>query len=273
MLSRKRAGMSSRFHSYLFLRFSLRSAAPVLWLIILGVFAPSIRAQGAVGSFSLKVRVTDSSTEAAIEQVRVELLKFPAGVVQVGFSDSSGLIDFSGLQPDTYVVRGSKHGFIDGEAQVDVRRGESNKSVSLRLEKARPPGSDLPGVVVNAKSLAIPEAAQKEFAQGSKLLQQDKSPRKAIPHFRRAVELFPGYFDAHVLLGLSHVQLSEQSEAQNALSNAMTLDPTSLAPYYPMAMSLFSQKRYAEEEVLLLKALAMDKGGWQWPFEDRKSVV
>ncbi len=266
MLFHKPTRPSIGFSARLSFSLSLRPVA-VLSFVVLGLFCPSIYGQGGVGSFSLKIRVTDSVTETAIEQVRVELLKFPAGVVQVGFSDASGLIDFSGLQPDTYTIRGSKQGFLEGEVQVDVRRGEFSKSVSLRLEKARQSGPDLSSGVVSARALAIPEAAQKEFLQGSKLLQQEKNPKKAIPYFRRAVELFPNYFEAYFLLGMSHLQLNEQSEAQHAFSRAMALNPESLAPYYPMAMSLFSQKRYAEEEVLLLKAVALDKEGWQWPFE------
>ena len=66
---------------------------------------------------------------------------------------------------------------------------------------------------------------------------------------------------------MAYVQLNASQDAQAELLKALELNPKSLSPYYPLSVLLFGQKRYAEEERLLLQAMGMDKQGWQWPFE------
>lgn len=237
----------------------------LLFQIVLG--APAADSQVGSSAASLRVRVTDSLAETPIERARVELMRFPDGVMQQGFSDASGTLEFSGLASQTYVLRATKHGYLDAEVQVDVRRGEFAKSVALPMQRTPLDRNEASQGSVAAGNLSIPDRALKEFQLGAKFLSAEKNPRQSVVHFQRAIEISPDYFDAHFLLGMAYVQLNTRQDAQAEFVKALQLNPKSLSPYYPLSVLLFSQKRFAEEERLLLQALEMDKQGWQWPFE------
>jgi tetratricopeptide (TPR) repeat protein len=63
------------------------------------------------------------------------------------------------------------------------------------------------------------------------------------------------------------VQTSAASDAEVSLRKAIALDSHMTAPYYPLALLLFGQHRYAEEKELLLRAEKLDATSWRWPFE------
>src|SRR6266446_1159888 len=238
-------------------------------LVLFQIVLSSPAAGGQVGSSaaSLRVRVADSVAETPIERARVELMKFPDGVVQQIFSNASGEVEFTGVAPDTYVLRATQHGYLDAEVQVDVRRGEFAKSVALSMQRTAAEKNKSSQGTVAVRNLTVPNTALREFQLGAKFLSKEKNARQSIVHFQRAIEVSPDYFEAHFLLGMAYVQLNSGRDAQAEFRKALELNPKSLSPYLPLAVLLFSEKRYAEEERFLLQAIEMDKQGWQWPFE------
>ncbi len=240
-------------------------AVLVLFQIVLS--APAADGQVGSSAASLRLRVTDSVAETPIERARIELMKFPDGVMQHGFSDSSGAVEFTGVAPDAYVLRATKHGYLDAEVQAEVRRGEFAKSVAFSMQRTPAETNESSQGSIALRNLSIPETAVKELQLGAKFLNTEKNPRESIIHFRRAIEIFPDYFEAHFLLGMAYVQLKSTRDAQEEFLKALALNPKSLSPYYPLSILLFAEKRFAEEERLLLRAMEMDKQGWQWPFE------
>src|SRR6266478_387354 len=238
----------------------------VLALFEITLSLPAAAAQISSSAASLRVRITDLVAESPIEHARVELMKFPDGVIQQAFSDSSGSVEFS-VASQTYVIRATMHGYLDAEVQVDVRRGEFSKSVSVSMQRTEAAGNESAPGSVAVRNLSIPDTSLKEFQLGAKSLTTEKNPKKSVLHFQRALKISPDYFDAHFLLGMAYLQLNSSQDAQAELLKALELNPKSISPYYPLSVILFSQKRFAEEERLLLQAMGMDKQGWQWPFE------
>ncbi len=237
----------------------------VLFQIVLR--APAARGQVGSSAASLRVRVTDSLAETPIERARVELMKFPDGVMQQGFSDSSGSLEFSGLAAQTYVLRATKHGYLDAELQVDVRRGEFARSVGLSMQRTQAERNEPAQGSVAARNLSIPDAALREFQLGAKFLNTEKNLSKSIVHFQRAIELYPDYSDAYFLLGTAQMQLNDAKAAETSLRKAIALDAHRTGPYYPLSMLLFGQRRFNDEEELLLSAQKQDAADWRWPFE------
>jgi Flp pilus assembly protein TadD len=194
-------------------------------------------------------------------------MKFPDGVMQQAFSDSSGSLEFSGLAAQTYVLRATKHGYLDAELQVDVRRGEFAKSVGLSMQKTQVERNEPAQGSVAARNLPIPDAASREFQLGAKSLNTEKNPRQSIGHLQRAIELYPAYSDAYFLLGTAQMQLNDATAAETSLRKAIALDARRTGPYYPLSMLLFGQRRFKDEEELLLSAQKQDAADWRWPFE------
>ena len=219
-------------------------------------------------TINILVRVTDANLETHITQAKVELLKFPDGIVMLGFTDSLGQVEFQRVPTQqSYIIRASKMGYADTEVQFDTQRGEYAKRVDVPLRPLAKPASTAPGDPVSAQELAVPPAAVKEFREGLKLLNEMKDPRGSIPRFRSAIGLWPNYPQAYYMLGLAYVQMSSPGEALTALRKAIELDPKATGPYHPLGVLLFSLQRYEEAEQVLLKAMESDPQGWQWPFE------
>jgi tetratricopeptide (TPR) repeat protein len=222
---------------------------------------------------NMAVRVTEAGREQPIEQARVELTRFPEGVVQAAFTDGTGQLEFSRLSPQSYILRVSKTGYRAAEISVDVRRGETNKSVVVQLNREQGDEPALTGGVVSARALSIPQPAQTAVQKGIKALNEKKDARQAVLFFQEAIRLFPEYYEAHFMFGVAEMQLKAYDEAQQAFEKSIELNPQFVRPYYPLAVLLTSRKRHEDAERLLLRAIEMDAQNWEGPFELARSYA
>jgi hypothetical protein len=214
------------------------------------------------------IRVRDRVNEEQLAQVHVKLIRFPDGVVGEQFTGSDGSVQFSGLSVGTFTVRASCQGYEPEEAEIDLGNSDRTlQSVEIALMPRKYEGSGAPQGIVAASVLRVPDSARKEFERGSRLLNQKKDFDRSIAAFQRAIELYPGYADAYFLMGTAQMQTSAISGAEASLRKAIALDARFIAPYYPLAILLFAQQRYAEEKELLLEAQKLDATDWRWPFE------
>jgi tetratricopeptide (TPR) repeat protein len=242
-----------------------RLALPLIFFIML---APPVRAQNFSGdSFSLNVRVREAQRETPLEAVHVQLEHFPDRVAGQEFTDSRGMVVFRGLGVGSYIIRATKDGYQPGEGRADFRRGDGVQSTEIALtplEKDSPSG---PGGTISKQLLAIPEDARKEFERALHLFNDAKKPSESVMALNHAIEIFPAYPDAYVLLGVVQLQLKDFAASEKALRRAIDLAPRSTAAYYPLATLLYGQKRLDEEEALLHDAEKLDATDWKWPFE------
>jgi len=141
------------------------------------------------------------------------------------------------------------------------------QSVDLALIPRRHEESGAPNGIVAAGTLRAPDNARREFERGSRLLNEKKDVARSIAAFQRAIALYPNYADAYFLMGTAQMQTSAASDAEISLRKAIALNGHMTAPYYPLALLLFGQHRYAEEKGLLLTAEKLDATDWRWPFE------
>jgi tetratricopeptide (TPR) repeat protein len=214
------------------------------------------------------VRVRDRRTENQLEQVRVQLVRFPDGVVNEQFTGSDGGVLFSGISVGAYTIRAMRHGYEAGEARVDFRRGDSTvQNVEIPLTPLDTDLPKAPGGTISSQGLQIPDNARKEVERGMRLLNQKKNPRASIDAFLRAIGLYPEYADAYFLLGSAQIQINQAAAAEASLRKAIAIDDRRPAPYYPLAMLLFSQDRLDDEQRLLLTAKNLAPEDWRWPFE------
>lgn len=242
-------------------------AAQLLAICLLGLPQSSVT-HGSDNIGRVVVRVHDRISEDLLAQVRVQLVRFPDGIVDEQFSGSSGSVQFSGVSVGSYTIRATLQGYEPVEARVDFRSGDStlqNVDVSLIPRKREESGA--PKGTVSADSLKIPENARREFEHGTRLLNEKKDPSRSIAAFQRAIELYPGYAEAYFLMGTAQVQTKASSAAEASLRKAIALNAHMSAPYYPLAVLLFGEQRYGEEEKVLLEAQKLDASDWRWPFE------
>jgi tetratricopeptide (TPR) repeat protein len=123
------------------------------------------------------------------------------------------------------------------------------------------------GGKVSARMLSLPTAATENFQKGVQSLQGAKNPRQSLEYLQKAIAAAPDYYEAYFLQGTAYAQLNSAKDAESSFRKAIELKPDFMSPYYPLAMVLFGQKRFDEEEQLLQEAMKQNADGWQWPFE------
>ena len=242
-------------------------AAQLLTLCLLALPQSSVT-QGSDHIGQVVVRVHDRISEEPLAQVRVQLIRFPDGVVGEQFSGSNGSVQFSSMSAGAYTVRATFQGYEPGEAHIDFRNGDRTlQNVDIPLTPQKHAESGSPSGTVSTEALKIPENARKEFEHGSRLLSERKDLSRSIAAFQRAVQMYPSYAEAYFLMGTAQVQAGASSAAEASLRKAIGLNAHMSAPYYPLAVLLFGERRYAEEEKLLLDAQKLDPVDWRFPFE------
>ena len=89
--------------------------------------------------------------------------------------------------------------------------------------------------------------AQDLLSQAYSAYQQEqwKSAQKPL---ERAIQLYPGYADAHHLLGLVLVQLNQPDQAITALQHAIKAYPSFAQAYLDLGFVLQDQKQFEQAE-------------------------
>ncbi len=211
-------------------------------------------------------RVTDAQSGEQLNQVKLELVRFPDELAGTVFTDSSGRGSFQTVSPGAYYIRASLAGYWPAEIRVEPLRSQATYDAQMQLSrlelKSQPPGGTL-----SARQLSIPETARKEFNQGVEFLNIKKDARQSIEHFENAVSAYANYYEAYFLLGMAHLATNSPDPAQTALRKAIELNAKFVDPYFPLAEVLVSQKKFDDAGRFLQAAMALDPDGWRWPFE------
>src|SRR5262249_27342689 len=102
----------------------------------------------------------------------------------------------------------------------------------------------------------------------------DKDYRAAIDGFRRAIALYPEYYEAYTQLGFAEIYQRNFSEAETALRKSMALS----SGKYPAALMLLcmvlnDQSRFSKAEPIAQQAAAADRKDWRGPYELARSLL
>jgi predicted O-linked N-acetylglucosamine transferase (SPINDLY family) len=108
-----------------------------------------------------------------------------------------------------------------------------------------------------AVSAADREAAVAEFHLGGRQLAANR-PEAAERHFRRALQLNPGFAEAYANLGALLKEQGQPGEAERLLTLAVELQPALAPACFNLAMLCIGQSRWVDAAVLLKRSLAAD---------------
>lgn len=187
--------------------------------------------------------------------------------------DSSGRFTFPSLSNSIYYVVAKAPGYREASQRVDlvtsVRFTVTLTLVPEAREGAPEPSQDS----VDQRWLSIPKDARKEFERAARELMQNKNPQKAIPHLRKAIEVYPDYYEAYELLGTAYMDQQKWPEAEQALKRSLEIDQE----YGPSLIALGGvynwQGCFAEALPLLEKAHRIDSESWLCHFELSRSLL
>ena len=196
------------------------------------------------------------------EGVRVTLEKVGGGTLDQMATDNRGRFHFTSLQRGQYVVNITAPCYQTERRQVElVLIFRSYLDVELTPDTTSPAcaAANAPAGAVDAR---VPDEARREFERGSAALSKGKD-EEGVEHLRKAVEIYPDFLQARLLLASAHMKARRFEEAEAALARAVETDPHSVAALVSLGEARRRLKKYTEAETALDAALKLDETSWQ----------
>jgi len=212
-------------------------------------------------TFTIIGRVRDQSGQV-VSGVRVSLLDDNYGSIRTVFVDSGGGFKFQGIGSGVYLIRIETSGtpYEEQTQRIELRslriRGAGNEpypiDFTLKPRKGQPSPSRELVFVQNA-----PSAARDEYERGATQLRNNKL-EPGIAALKRAIELFPDYFDALELLGAEYVKQGLFDQALPLLTRAVAVNPRAPKSLYAIGVAHLKLNNTTEAVEWLKKSVGMD---------------
>jgi hypothetical protein len=233
--------------------------------IFLTLFAPSVDATNPAPVFSQRFNsisghVSDDRRNA-IPELQVELLNDVDSVIQRTKTDSSGLFAFRGLSEGIFQVRVQTYGtsYVGGQTKrVQLERTRAFEQVDFVLVLKHPAASNAPPGSVFSQE--VPEAARREYERGAALIQKSDQRKQGIETLKKAVEIFPLYFDALELLGMEYVIQREFEAAIPVLTKAIEVNRRAYQSQYALSVAQYNLKQSTLALESMRRAITLNQG-------------
>ena len=215
---------------------------------------------GSVFEISGQVRSGNNKT---VENVLIRIETHAGALVDEGTTDSMGRFRFTRLRSGQYRVT-AKAGKATAPAQlVDLSRASPRVHVLLELATEAPVfvSRERPGVI----DVRVPVEARNSVEKGRAAVAENKSD-EAILHFKKAIEIFPDFYDAHLSLAQIYMDGSQWEKAEASLRQAIKIMPKSVPARVSLGEVYRRQKKYSEGEKVLEEALKINEASWESNF-------
>lgn len=208
---------------------------------------------------TLSVKIT-SDNSGPLPRLRVQLATTGGVPVFDTQCSQQGNAEFQMVPPGRYRLRvlgPELDATVDSDA-FEIRRLESvhfeTIHVKLRTQVAT---AGSPGPPVSVAEMNVPKEARQEAEKGGEALEKNE-PRKAIEHFRKAVEIYPQYASAYNNLGVSWTKLGDSQAARKMFEQAIAADANYPFAYVNLSRIMMQEKNYEGVQQMLGKTLALD---------------
>ncbi|HKV37231.1 MAG TPA: tetratricopeptide repeat protein [Pyrinomonadaceae bacterium] len=225
---------------------------PTAFIALFFACSAAAFAQGHV----LEGKVVTPSGSQPPNPVRVKLT-YNGRAIHEAFTDLSGRFSFPGLSRGRYQLTAEGDGisFETTTVYAEVAAFGAapqtfTQDIQLRPIAQKP--AQQPGVI-NAFSQNVPEAARQALALGIKLAEEGKV-EPAVENMRKAIKIFPEYFDAHLQLGNTFLKLDQLNEAIAELDLARQINPNDERAYQSFGLLLMKQRNFAVAVAIFAEA-------------------
>ena len=202
--------------------------------------------------FSVVGTVRDD-TGRPIASIRVSLEDENSQPISTLFTDSSGRFKFPGLRAGSYHLRAETAGLpydeyserveLQSMTNSEVSRSTTEvpeqHDITLKRKKSAP-GAALGVVFVQV----VPPAAREEYNRGASSIRKD--PDSGILALKKAIEIFPDYYDALELLGTEYLEKGQFDNAIPILLRAVEINNRAHKSMYGLGVALLNLKRFEE---------------------------
>jgi Flp pilus assembly protein TadD len=219
------------------------------------------------GNTNVSVQVRLKNGGMAPAGVMVTLEGEGSGLIGSTQTDSQGKVSFHPSDQGYYAVSVRYPGYQSVTERVDLT---TSPTAYLNVElipetAATPPGPKL------TVSGSVPENAAKEFRTGEKLLTEKKDPEGAIKHLQKATDIYKGFSEAYLMLGLIYLDQKKFEDSGAALQKATALDGKSAPAFLALGAVFNQEKKYEEAEKALNRGLELSPDAIEGHYELAKT--
>ena len=193
-----------------------------------------------------------------VPDLQIELLNDAESVLQRTKTDASGLFAFRRLSAGIFQVRVQTYGtsYIGQTKRVQLERTRAFEQVDFVLvNKATSVHTTGAAVFVQE----VPEAARSEYERGAALVQKSEHRTEGIETLKRAVELFPSYFEALELLGTEYVKQKEYEAAIPVLTRAVEVNRRAYSSLNALSVAQFNLKQLPAAVDSMRRAITLNQ--------------
>jgi len=194
-----------------------------------------------------------------VPDLQVELLNDVDSVIQRTKTDNSGLFTFKRLSEGIFQVRVQTYGtnYIGGQTKrVQLERTRAFEQVDFVLVTK---GSASTTTVGEVFSQEVPEPARKEYERGAALLKKTEQRKEGLEILKKAIEIFPTYFEALELLGTEYVKEKEYEPAIPVLTKAIEVNRRAYQSLYALSVAQYNLKQLDQAVESMKRAITLDQ--------------
>ena len=197
-----------------------------------------------------------------IADMQVELLNDVDSVIQRTKTDGSGLFSFRRLTEGIFQVRVQPYGtsYIGQTKRVQIERNRAFEQVDFVLVMKETASTRVTsGGAVFVQE--VPAEARKEYERGAALLQKTDQRTEGLGiSLKKAIEIFPTYFDALELLGTEYVNNKEYEAAVPVLTNAIEVNRRAYQSLNLLSVAQYNLKQLPEAVESMRRAITLNQG-------------
>ncbi len=206
--------------------------------------------------------------------VLVKLLNSSGIPMQQVFTRWRGEFEFRNLKLGQYVVEVKAEGYKVARERVDLSFA-SRGGIFILLEptnKLEVKRAD-PGTTVSVQELQVPRKARKTFAKGLRELYGKNRPDRSVPHFQKAIALYPEYDEVYVQLGVAHLYQGEIAAAQEILEKALAANQENARAHALLGIVYQEQQHIDRSAEALQEAVTLEPSNWRARLELAKTLL
>jgi tetratricopeptide (TPR) repeat protein len=205
-------------------------------------------------------QVRIAATMLPASRVPIRLERFGGGLVDQIDTDATGRFRFSNLPRGYYRVILNVPGYRPAQQDADL---QVVFRASLLFELATE--NTGPAVLLDVIDARAPAPAREELIRGRTALSKKLYP-EAIDHLQKAVDVYPDFYEAHLLLGTALLDGREWVKAEHSFQRAVEVKTGSAPATIALGEVYWREKRYEEAEKTLLAGLKLDDKSWHGYF-------
>jgi tetratricopeptide (TPR) repeat protein len=193
-------------------------------------------------------------------RIPIRLERFGGGLVDQIDTDNAGKFRFSNLQRGYYKVILNVPGYRPAQQDADLQVNfRAFLIFELNAEKTGPTA------LLDVIDARAPAEAREALIRGRAALGK-KDYAESVTHLQKAIEVYPEFYEAHLLLGTALMDQREWQKAEVAFLRATELKAGSSPATLALGEVYWREKRYDEAEKTLLAGLKLDDKSWHGYF-------